>query len=361
MRIGVNGYFLGLPNTGIETVLRGYLEQWAETEHDLVIFCTKKPEQKLPENLRVVVVAEPKLPNSLAKYYWERKVLPKAIAKENCEVFWSPYPNVTRLKIPHLMTVHDIIPWVDRRYARWRTWFYYKCVAKNLAEVTKLHFVSESACVEFQKFFPKIKTSQIVVPNAINVPNSKDEFVGLQKPYLFYLGGYDPRKNVALLIKTWAKYVGPKLGVDLVLGGKPPRENRLAYSPEKLIRDLPEGLRELVHLTGALSETEKFSLYRHALGFVHLSESEGFNLPLLEAISVGCPALVSDLLVHREVGGGACLYIPLHEPEQLEDLFKKFVQEKDLRQKLKNKCKTQAALFSWKKSADRLLQALIKI
>lgn len=360
MKIGINGYFLGLPNTGIETVLSAYLREWnAEKAHEFVIFCTKRPEIKLPENLRVVIINEPKLPSSLAKYFWEKKFLAKAVATENCAVLWSPYPNVTRVKIPHVMTVHDIIPWTDRRYARLRTRFYYREISKNLARVNTLHFVSESAKTEFEKKFPKNVTPKFVAKNAVSLPGCDSALVALGKPYLLYLGGYDPRKNVKLLVGTWAKFAG-KFGVDLVLAGQPPRENRLANSPAFLVKNLPKSLQEMVHLTGKISDVEKFALYKKALGFVHLSSAEGFNLPLLEALSMGCPALVSDLPVHREVGGKACVYAPLNQIEQVEDLFKKFVQDGELRAGLKKECKAQVAKFSWRDSAQKLLEKIIK-
>lgn len=358
MKIGINGYFLARKNTGIEVMLSAYLAEWGKVgEHEFVIFCTQKPEQKLPDNMRVVILPEGKLPSSLAKYIWESRTLPEAVLQENCEVLWSPYPSVTQVKIPHIMTVHDIIPWVDTRYSRWRTRFYYARVAKNLHKTSLLHFVSESARTEFVQKFPKIKTEQTVVHNAVHVPSCTSGFVNLHKPYLLYLGGYDPRKNVKLLVETWAK-LAEKIGVDLVLAGQPPRENRLAHSPTMLIKNLPEKLQNMVHLTGRIDEVEKFALYRKALGFVHLSSSEGFNLPLLEAINSNCPVLISDLPVHREVGGEACIYAPLDQPERLEDLFKKFVQDNELREKLSKQCQAQAAKFSWEKSAEKLLEKI---
>lgn len=359
MKIGINGYFLARPNTGIEVMLRAYLAEWKQVrEHEFVIFCTEKPEQDLPENIKAVIIPERNLPGSLAKYLWESKDLVQRVEREKCDVLWSPYPSVSEAKIPHMMTVHDVIPWADRRYMRMRTRIYYWRVLKNLRKVNKLHFVSQSAENEFERMFPKVNTEKFVVHNAVNIPACTSGFVNLHKPYLLYLGGYDPRKNVKLLVDTWAKFAG-KLGVDLVLAGQPPQENRLAHSPTQLIRNLPENLQNKIHLTGRIDEVEKFALYRKALGFVHLSSSEGFNLPLLEAINSDCPVLVSDLPVHREVGGEACVYVRLDQTEQLEDLFKKFVQDNDLRENLKKNCKTQAEKFSWEKSAEKLLGEII--
>jgi hypothetical protein len=61
--------------------------------------------------------------------------------------------------------------------------------------------------------------------------------------------------------------------------------------------------------------------YRHAAGLVTASFAEGFNLPIVEALSKGCPVLASDLPVHREVGGAFAAYFRSGDAAALAELI----------------------------------------
>ena len=105
---------------------------------------------------------------------------------------------------------------------------------------------------------------------------------------LVYLGGYDLRKNVPELVKTFLA-ANKKLAsaFRLVLIGKPLHQSR--FYPE-----VPEDP-SVIHL-GPLTDDEVYKVLHSAFAFVHFSDSEGFNIPLLEAMLAGTPAIVRDLL-----------------------------------------------------------------
>lgn len=70
------------------------------------------------------------------------------------------------------------------------------------------------------------------------------------------------------------------------------------------------GMEHRVHMTGRVTERELHELYRRALALVFPSEYEGFGNPALEAMTNGCPALVSDSGSLPEVVADAAVVVP---------------------------------------------------
>jgi len=86
------------------------------------------------------------------------------------------------------------------------------------------------------------------------------------------------------------------------------------------LRSHPAWGRSLLHFED-LDDAELDHAYRHARAVVFPSLAEGYGLPIVEALARGTPVLASDLLVHREVGGGACRYFNPRDAESLATLL----------------------------------------
>ena len=68
------------------------------------------------------------------------------------------------------------------------------------------------------------------------------------------------------------------------------------------------GIRDALRQPAPMGRTDLAALYRTASAVLVTSESEGFGLPVIEALACGAPVVASDIPVLREVGGEACLY-----------------------------------------------------
>ena len=66
-----------------------------------------------------------------------------------------------------------------------------------------------------------------------------------------------------------------------------------------------------------LSDAEIDACYRKSQAVVFPSRTEGFGLPIVEALYRGCPVLASDIPIHHEVGGEHCGFFPLENAQQL--------------------------------------------
>jgi glycosyltransferase involved in cell wall biosynthesis len=116
-------------------------------------------------------------------------------------------------------------------------------------------------------------------------------------PYVLYVGGFNPRKNIERLIITFMgakeKY---KFNYRLVLAGGYGWDNSLVY-------DLAKRFHKDITIIQNPSNDELHALYSYASLFVYPSLYEGFGLPIAEAMACGCPVLCSDRSSMPEVIG----------------------------------------------------------
>jgi glycosyltransferase involved in cell wall biosynthesis len=111
---------------------------------------------------------------------------------------------------------------------------------------------------------------------------------------------------------------------------------------------------------GRVSDEELAALLRDSLCLAFPSLAEGFGLPAMEAMVVGCPAVVSDQASLPEICGDAALYAgPTHADAWLTH-FLRLKQDEVLREKLIARGKAQAARFSWRASARLYLHAMAR-
>ncbi|MFD1333243.1 glycosyltransferase family 4 protein, partial [Methylopila musalis] len=134
-----------------------------------------------------------------------------------------------------------------------------------------------------------------------------------EKPYFLMLGTIEPRKNHLTLLHVWRR-LAARLGdatPTLVLVGRRGWENEMVLD---LLERAP-GIRAHVVEVNDLPDAALSALMRGARALLFPSFSEGFGLPLAEALGVGAPAIASDLAVFREVAGDAADYLdPLDGP-----------------------------------------------
>jgi glycosyltransferase involved in cell wall biosynthesis len=194
-----------------------------------------------------------------------------------------------------------------------------------------------------------------VIPMGVGVSMDRDGPRPFSGPYILHTGGFDVRKNVPTLMLAFARAIR-ELGPEwrLILVGAPHSRNQLIYPPiDPLIADL--GLQHRVVRTGQIGEREKHALYRHASMSVNPSLSEGFGLPILEAMAHGVPVIASNRTSHPEVAGDAALLV---EPtvDALADAIQRLATDEPLRAELATKGRDRSALFPWSRTAQATLE-----
>ena len=124
------------------------------------------------------------------------------------------------------------------------------------------------------------------------------ERLGVRRPYLLYVGGYEAHKNVAGLLEVFARVRARRPDLSLVMVGSSPPPAHLADQAEHL--DFTPG-NEVLFLHGLGAELP--ALYDGAELFVSLSWRESFGLPALEAMTRGIAVVASGWGAAPEVVG----------------------------------------------------------
>lgn len=173
----------------------------------------------------------------------------------------------------------------------------------------------------------------------------------LPQKFALYVGDATWNKNLLRIIEA-----SEMANVPLVMVGKAlSQENFDRANPWNKdlskVRELTK-LNKNVHLTGFVPDEDLVFLYNAAEVFVMPSIYEGFGLPVLEAMSCGCPVVASREGSLPEVAGDAALYVDAYSSGSITEGIEKVLLNKNLSGKLRKKGLEQAKKFSWKKTAS---------
>ena len=165
---------------------------------------------------------------------------------------------------------------------------------------------------------------------------------------LLYMGSFMPYKNVETLAEALHHLPGYRLHL---LSKIPPgdRERLLAIAP-----------RDVLVLHDGTSEGEYRALLETATALVTTSLDEGFGLPLVEAMAVGTPVVVSDIPIFREIGGEAALYTPPRDASAVASTIRRLEDPAEWMAR-SEASRQQSALFGWDRSATALLAELRRL
>ena len=140
----------------------------------------------------------------------------------------------------------------------------------------------------------------------------RPEPLGAAWPYFVCVGTLEARKNLSFLLTLWRR-LAEELGASaprLVLVGRRGWENEAVI--DHLQRS--EAVARLVHEVSDLPDHHLARLISGARALLAPSFAEGFDLPVVEAMSLGTPVIASDIPVHRELATSATLIDPLDGP-----------------------------------------------
>lgn len=168
---------------------------------------------------------------------------------------------------------------------------------------------------------------------------------GVRGPFLLFVGTLEPRKNVAGLLRAYAR-VAPDCSHTLVLvGEKGWRVETLLDSIERL------SIKDRVILPGFVPRSDLPAFYAAADAFVFPSYYEGFGLPVLEALAAGCPVIAADRSSLPEVVGDAGVLVNPDDERALAEAVRRVLDDAALRDSLSRKGKVRAARFTWEETA----------
>lgn len=278
-------------------------------------------------------------------------------------------------KKPTVVTVHDLTPLIFPQHFKSGLKGSVRWQIQKLALYRSQHVLtdSHSSSVDIKKTVgidaKKISVVYLAA-NEIYQPLKKNEIeitakrYQINKNYFLYVGDVNWNKNIPGLLRAFAlfreKY--PSLNVKkLLLVGGSFLESNL---PEvTIIREVIKNLcleKDVVFL-GQVNDTQLCHLYNLAYVYIQPSFYEGFGLPLLEAMSCGCPILSSNTSSLPEISGKAAVYFdPVSVDSILEAMEKSiFWSEKEYYQQSQSAL-LQSKQFTWKKTVQETIKAYEK-
>jgi glycosyltransferase involved in cell wall biosynthesis len=186
---------------------------------------------------------------------------------------------------------------------------------------------------------------------AVQPDDSAIERLGLAGcQFLISVGVNSSNKNAEVLAAAFAQ---AKLGnALLVLTGK---------RDPAVFGKLSEVHAAAVKNVGHVSDAELRALYQHALALVFPSRYEGFGLPPIEAMTCGCPVIISDQAALVEVGGDAALRCGMDDVATLAQLMREVAADPALRARLSAAGRARASRFTWAATGRRLLDYCIEV
>ncbi|MFH1367339.1 MAG: glycosyltransferase family 1 protein [Patescibacteria group bacterium] len=291
------------------------------------------------------------------------------LGKEKLDILHSPANVIPyNYRRPSVVTAHDLAIYKESKWfpsgQKFSTRF---LVPKSLKKASHIIAVSQATKNDIIKLF-KIPAAKITVIHENVVvekyaTRTKDISVlkryGLSEKYILFVGTLEPRKNILRLLQAYSQLIkeNPKFAVyDLVLAGLRGWKSKNIF---RLIHKLK--LENKVKYLEYIPHNFKIDLMKQATVFVFPSFYEGFGLPPLEAMSLGCPVIVSKTSSMPEVCGQAAEYVNPQRSESIAEALKKVLGSKPKREAMIKKGLEQAKKFSWEKCARETLKIYEKV
>jgi glycosyltransferase involved in cell wall biosynthesis len=305
------------------------------------------------------------------KVWWEQSGLVSSTRRSGVALVHVPYFSAPLRQVaPHVVTVHDVIPFVLPEYAGSRKMrAYLRIVSRSARKAALVLTDSEHSRRDIEHYLgiprDRIRVTPLAAGSEFSPAQSAEERdaveqmkvrFGLRSPFILNVGGFDLRKRLPHLLRGFAAAL-PMLPepYDLVIVGNPHTGNTRLYPPlQPVIRDL--GIEDRVRLVGFVSHEDKRDLYRAATLFAFVSEYEGFGLNPLEAMACGTPVICSNRSSLPEVVGDAGLSID-PEPDAIARAIVCAATDPDLCADLSRRSRRQASRFSWEQTARQTLDA----
>jgi len=281
-------------------------------------------EASLHQDARLVVHVAEMDRGSLSRNLWYYGSLPGLASQLQADVVHLSYPmpiDATAFGCPTVVTLHDLYPYeIPLNFGFPKFIFNRMVLQQCLRNVAAIACVSDSTLLRLKQY-----TSAGVWQKALRIYNCVEagSARGMNPPvdelqnqrFLLCVAQHRRNKNIPLLIQTFARMLRTgqvvpdmKLVVIGIAGPETLRIRRLVS-----ILDLAES----VCFLEGVSESELQWCYTQCEAIVSPSITEGFGLPVAEALLAGCRIVCSDIPAFREVGDEQCRFVALKKnPEE---------------------------------------------
>jgi len=305
------------------------------------------PDIPLPE-----VRARVRTDNPALRILWEQTVLPLQLARDRVDIVHGtvnviPWVHASR----SVVTVHDLAFAVHPdKFRPARRLYLTAAVRISVARAGHIIAVSHHTRRALEDIWQVPKEKISVVYSGVDErfrPLSRDESnlgVADGRPFILHVGTLEPRKNIEVLIRAYARIRHTIPHVLVLIGAR-------GWYYQNIFRLIAElGLQEEVLAPGYVDPGDLARWYNSADLLVYPSAYEGFGLPVLEAMACGVPVVISEAEALREVAGDAALSVAA-EPDTLGGAIQKVLADQMLAGRMRVAGLERAGQFTWDRTA----------
>jgi len=303
------------------------------------------------------------------KRLWTQFALPLNLFlnKKKPDVFYSPGHYAPRFsQIPSIITILDTSYLLFPKLFRLRDLIQLKSWSSyGIKNAKKIIAISNSTKNDIIKYY-RVKENkiEIIYPgydkdryyydlDSSIVQKTLDKYK-IKKPYILFVGTIQPRKNLSGLIEAFNILNKSIKDINLVIAGK------TGWLYKDIISKIHQNKEGNILLTGFVDNNDLPYLYKGALCYVLPSLYEGFGIPVLEAMAVGCPVIVSNNSSLPEIVEDGGILINPEKKESITDgLYNIINMDNKTKESLINKGLTRVKKFSWENCLERI-QNVIK-
>jgi glycosyltransferase involved in cell wall biosynthesis len=282
---------------------------------------------------------------------WEQFAISRFLHKKSNYILLNLCNVGTLFNRNQIVCIHDMTykanpKWFSRTFRA-----YYSFIIPRLIKLAKrVITVSEFSKNEISK---QLQVSCKNISVVYNAPSDKfvcrnaDDIVYNKEDFFLFVGSMHPRKNINLLVQLFSleEFRQRRL---IVVGAK-----------AKAFGEVNLTLPANVTILDKCNDDQLSDLYAKAKAMINPSIYEGFGIPVVEAMASGCPLIISDLAVFKEIAKEGAEYFNPYSLEALKDAFQRFLAKSS--EEVNHTIRLnyyQSQSFTWKKSSTVLLDLI---
>lgn len=262
--------------------------------------------------------------------------------------------EVCFFKSNQIVTVHDVIPILFKKFHK-KQYHFYKVFLKYVLKQVQMVITPSMYTKDLVHKYYELEDMKVQnIPLAIDTSSSEQSKVSQSKlQYCLYVGRINEMKNIIQVLRSF-KIVSESLELKLIVVG----DDKFKFKKFLDEACCDEKTKDKIQFLQSVSNNEKFHLMKNASVFLYPTLYEGFGFPPLEAMSCGCPVVVSNNSSLSEVCGDAAYYVDPEDENDIAGGIFKVLTNETLKSRLIEKGLERVQLYSWNKTASDHLRII---